>query len=494
MSFSTLRHFAPAATGRESTPAQIALLIGVCLLAGIGAGILTAAVHPLAGFALLVGAGAGLGLLLSLDLGLMAFVGVVYLLPFAKIPVRIGVSLTFLDVILTVLLITWIGRIVTRRDGGLVGSPVHPLVLIFIGLILTSFTLGVQAVSAEVFRLFLKLLNSVIFFFTLTNLVRETGQFQRLLRWTLWAAAIEAALALVLYVLSPEPAARILSLLRPLEYPSGPGVIRFIAGTDTVRAIGTSVDPNVFGGMLVLVLPLAIAFTLAKDGPVRRRWVAGMAVVITLALLLTMSRGAWLGAVAGFALIATFRYRRLWFVGAFGLALFFLIPQGDQFVERLEAGIQMQDRATLMRLGEYKDALRLIERYPFFGVGFGAAPEIDIYIGASSVYLLIAEEMGLIGLGAFLLTLAVLYWYALGVYRRAPAGPYSTAILGCLAGVTGALVTGIFDHYYFNLYFPHSIALFWFFVALTVIAARLADADPATPPARGRPAELTVRP
>jgi polysaccharide biosynthesis protein PslJ len=469
--------FSHAPTHPSTTFAQLVILVGACLLAGGAGGILTAAVHPLAGFALLVGVGVGLGMLLNQDVGLLAFIGAAYLLPFAKIPLRIGVSLTFLDVILTVLLVTWLGRIVMRRDGGLVGSPVHPLVLVFLGLALTSFTLGIQSVTSEVFRLFLKLINSVLFFFILTNLVRERDQLSRLLRWTLWLVAAQAAIALVLYALSPSPAAQLLSLLRPLEYPTGPGVIRYIAGTQTLRAIGTSVDPNVLGGMLVLVLPLAIAFALAKDGPVRRRYVIAMVGLITLALLLTMSRGAWLGAVAGFALIATFRYRRLWFIAALGAAIFVLMPQSDQFVERFEAGVRMEDRATLMRLGEYKDALRLIESYPFFGVGFGAAPEVDLYIGASSVYLLIAEEMGLIGLGVFLITMGALYWYALGVYRKAPHGVWSTTILGCLAGVTGALVTGIFDHHYFNLYFPHSIALFWFLIGLTVIACRLAEAE-----------------
>lgn len=476
------RRLLPGATTQGSTLGQAGLLIGLCVALAIAGGLLTAAVHPLAGFGLLVGAGVGLGMLFKLDVALMAFVGTVYLLPFAKIPLRIGVSLTFLDVILTVLLLTWLGRAVARRDGELAGSPVHPLVLIFLGLILTSLMLGIQSMTGDLMRLFLKLLNSIIFFFTITNLVRDRAQFTRLLRWTIWAAGIEAAIALILYVLSPNPAATILGLLRPFEYPTGPGVIRYVAGTPTLRAIGTSVDPNVFGGMLVLILPLAIAYVLAKDGPIRRRFLIALVGALTMALLLTMSRGAWLGAVAGFGLIATFRYRRLWVVAAIAAAVFFLIPQSDQFVERFQAGVQLQDRATLMRLGEYKDALRLIQTYPFFGVGFGSAPDIDLYIGASSVYLLIAEEMGLIGLGAYLLTMIVLFWYAIGVYRAAPDDYWSTTILGCLAGVTGALVTGIFDHHYFNLYFPHSIALFWFLVGLTVIACRLAEAE--------RPAEV----
>ena len=54
-----------------------------------------------------------------------------------------------------------------------------------------------------------------------------------------------------------------------------------------------------------------------------------------------------------------------------------------------------------MRFGEYKDALILIARYPFFGVGFTGVPDIDIYLGVSMLYLIIAENMGLIGLAIF---------------------------------------------------------------------------------------------
>ena len=44
-----------------------------------------------------------------------------------------------------------------------------------------------------------------------------------------------------------------------------------------------------------------------------------------------------------------------------------------------------------MRFGEYKDALTLIERYPLFGVGFTGVPDIDLYLGVSMLYLIIAR-------------------------------------------------------------------------------------------------------
>ena len=62
--------------------------------------------------------------------------------------------------------------------------------------------------------------------------------------------------------------------------------------------------------------------------------------------------------------------------------------------QRLLEGFSGQDLATQMRFGEYKDALILIERYPLFGVGFTGTPDMDIYLGVSMLYLIIAENMG----------------------------------------------------------------------------------------------------
>ena len=82
--------------------------------------------------------------------------------------------------------------------------------------------------------------------------------------------------------------------------------------------------------------------------------------------------------------------------------LLFFLPQTQEYVARLIAGFAGQDLATQMRFGEYKDALILIRRYPLFGVGFTGVPDIDLYLGVSMVYLIIAQNMGLIGLACFL--------------------------------------------------------------------------------------------
>jgi hypothetical protein len=41
----------------------------------------------------------------------------------------------------------------------------------------------------------------------------------------------------------------------------------------------------------------------------------------------------------------------------------------------------------------------------------------------------------------------------------------------------GAMIGGIFDHYFFNLDFHHSVTLFWLYVGLAAVTTRLAKTD-----------------
>jgi hypothetical protein len=148
-----------------------------------------------------------------------------------------------------------------------------------------------------------------------------------------------------------------------------------------------------------------------------------------------------------------------------------LIPQTQVGIQRLQEGLRWEDRASRMRLGEYKDAFILISRYPWLGVGFAGTPDIDIYIGVSSVYLLIAEQMGLVGLFVFLVIMAIFFVYAGRTWWRMRKDTRVAAILlGLVAALAGAMVAGVFDHYLFNLNFPHAVALFWLFLGLAVPA------------------------
>jgi O-antigen ligase len=134
-----------------------------------------------------------------------------------------------------------------------------------------------------------------------------------------------------------------------------------------------------------------------------------------------------------------------------------------------------------MRFGEYKDALRLIERYPLFGVGFIDAPDTDLYIGVSSMYLLIAQQMGILGALAFVLVIVALFASAARAWPQVrQSDPRAAVWLGAHAAIAGALFSGIFDHYFFNIDFHVSVVLFWSAVALASAATEYSQVSSPT--------------
>jgi O-antigen ligase len=173
------------------------------------------------------------------------------------------------------------------------------------------------------------------------------------------------------------------------------------------------------------------------------------------------------------------KYRRALALLILVVALVLILPQTRELVEHFADGFQGRDLATQMRFGEYRDAFRLIERYPLLGVGFVGAPDVDLYIGVSSMYLLIAQQMGLLGLAAFALVLIVLFAGAVHAWPRVSEDDRLSAIyLGAHGAVLGALFSGIFDHYFFNIDFHNSVMLLWSVIALAASSQLVVAAKP----------------
>ncbi|HLY65445.1 MAG TPA: O-antigen ligase family protein, partial [Chloroflexota bacterium] len=266
-------------------------------------------------------------------------------------------------------------------------------------------------------------------------------------------------------------------------YPSG-DTLRFIASTNIWRATSTSVDPNIFGGLLmigILLLLGRLLGALSTQHSALSTAIIGlpMMAIMSWALLLSYSRGAWVGLAAGVVFLAVLRYRKA--LPALVLAgVVAVVGLGNtDFGSHLVSGFKVEDQASAMRIGEYKDALNFISEYPLFGVGFGTTPngasaitpEADIYVGVSNIYLLMALEIGLVGTAGFA---AVIFTLAVWAYRRyrTTDAPGKAWIATASATLFAAGVAGIADHYFFR--FPHMVALFWALIAILAIATRLA--------------------
>jgi O-antigen ligase len=136
----------------------------------------------------------------------------------------------------------------------------------------------------------------------------------------------------------------------------------------------------------------------------------------------------------------------------------------------------------------------LILRYPIFGVGFTGVPDIDLYLGVSMLYLIIAENMGLVGLAAFLAVIGGYFVLMAQGWRLGFSPKLEAILLGLASGVLGALVSGFFDHYWFNMDYPHMTVLFWLYMGLataTILVQKEERAGHAVPGV-GQPADLSL--
>lgn len=449
----------------------------LCVLAAVLGGAIVALGGPLVAAALVVAAVAGLLVLREMEIGFFGMIGVICLLPFAAFPVDVGITPTFLDAAMGAIVGVWILRLATGRQRRIVTSPITFPLISFLLVAVFAFVLGLQhgALSSYLLRHFAEMLLSIGFAIIIVDYCRDWKQLERLVSILLLAAGAAAVVGIGLYFLPDNTANSLLSRLGMLGYPAG-DVLRYIEDNPALseRAISTSVDPNVLGGMLSMALALAVPQLLSSKPLLPRQIMAGIVAALGLCLLLTYSRGSMVAAAAGLALIALLRYPKLLLGMAAAALLILILPWTQDYVVHLVEGFQFQDLATQMRIGEYTDALKLMARYPLFGVGFAGSPDIDLYLGVAMVYLTIGGEMGVLGLLAFTAVIGTLLVLGWRVRHTAAQNPQHDALwLGLYAALAAGLTGGIFDHYLFNLDFHHSVTYFWLFVGLAAAIARL---------------------
>lgn len=185
------------------------------------------------------------------------------------------------------------------------------------------------------------------------------------------------------------------------------------------RAGGTFGGPNELYPLLLLCFPLSLALSQAPSSP-EWRWIwRAFAGLSATALLLTFTRGAWLALTVmllyfGFARRSPFSGRTVWRKGAV-LGLIFLIV-GVLFV-RTRGHVMgvYQDASFWGRLSIWKVAARAVADRPLLGSGVNTYAQQQnrfmtarlerfhpTNIEAKSLYLNVAVEAGLLGLGLML--------------------------------------------------------------------------------------------
>lgn len=448
--------FSPAKLAPPVAPLIPVALIGVALLVAV----LPATASGL----LLAAAGLALAVLIKPWLGLPLLAMIAPWAALRPLPVG-GLPVDGADLALALVLTAWLAQGVAQRR---IVVP-HPPLLWPLLAVLAA--LGLSLLAAPSYREGLpELLKwlQVLALYLATAALLPRQRVGWLLAGVLAAAAAQALLGLYQFLTQSGPDAFIL-------------LGRFM------RAFGAFRQPNPYAGYLGLVAPLAISLALWSWSN-RRRTGSGLslalsavAALISLGLLVSWSRGAWLAFAAAVAVVVLAHSRRaapavLALAAAATLALSVfgaadLLPASvtgrlselQQYVGLVDVTrteVTDANFSVIERIAHWHAALAMWRDHLWLGVGAGNyAVVYDQYnlprwyepLGhAHNVYLNFAAEAGLLGLLAYgWLWLAAL-WQAL---RRATARDRFVAAVG--AGILGGLAAASVHNFFDNLWVQH---------------------------------------
>ena len=418
--------------------------------------------------------------LMRSEIILWSAIAISLILPFGTLPLKLIITPTFLDITLVGIYAIFIASYITKYPKTLSGSPVHAPIIVFILLSIICFILGLANSfhSLNLFRKFTVFILNIGLSIVVVEQTNNLYQLNKTLKIIIYSGFVAAMVGIVLYFLPPDLSQQLLNYLGIINYPTG-NVLRYIEDNpeNPLRAIGTSVDPNMFGGILAVVGTILIPQIIHKPSLIRNKLTSLFILsTIVLALFLTYSRTAMTAFLISTIFIVFMTNRKLLWTIVLIILIITLLPWSHQYLSHFIHGISGNDLATNMRFGEYKDAIILISRYPVFGVGFGGAPDIDVYLGVSSAYLLLSEQVGLVGFSSFATILIILFtWGIKNKSRILSITQLSSQWIGIYGAILTTTIVGLFDHYFVNLEFQASQTFFWIIIGLSIVTTKLSQ-------------------
>ena len=198
-------------------------------------------------------------------------------------------------------------------------------------------------------------------------------------------------------------------------------------------------------------------------------------------MLLTMSRGAWLGLLFAGAVFVVLLNPRLIMLAPFALvALYFVLP--DTVISRFTSIGNLGDNSTSYRVFIWLGVLDMLKDYWLCGVGPGEAAFNSVYPAYSynaiiaphshNLFLQIVCDAGIVALVVFFLVLIVYFRTTCCAISRETQPDSRLLQIAFTAGVCGFLVQAMTDYSFYNY---RVMFLFWAYLALGSLCARRSE-------------------
>lgn len=299
---------------------------------------------------------------------------------------------------------------------------------------------------------FIKLFEYVGWFWFLAT-AGEVISFRLLMQSIVVSGLVQSAVGLAQYLKQGSLGLRLMGE-SPLDL-YGPGVaVVLVQGHKFLRAYGTMPHPNVLAAFLMVALWAAVWWFLHEQKRGVKLLVFGIYCIMLFVFLLTFSRIAiavWLAASLALILVCALKKTAKPLVGiivaSIAIGGVFVISFWPQVEARLQ--ISADDEAVSQRIFYMRVASESSRHHSLAGIGIGQfVPMLmkkiphyppGIYQPAHTIYLLILNELGIVGLAAFLFCIAL----AFKQYQK------DRLILTTI--VLSMLSLGLVDHFYWTL-------------------------------------------
>lgn len=246
----------------------------------------------------------------------------------------------------------------------------------------------------------------------------------------------------------------------------------------STRVYSTLQNPNVLSEYLLLIIPLSAACLFTAKGFLKKFLFFCAAGIMCVCMILTFSRGGWLGlifAAAIFLILLDRRYILLFLAGA--VLLFLAAP--DVILSRFSSIGDMSDGSTSYRVAIWLGTVNMLKDYWVCGIGPGTDAFNLIYPSYSynnaiaqhshNLFLQIMSDAGICGIIVFILLLIVFIRSLCSAISKEKNRKSRIFQISALASVGGFMVQSMADYSFYNY---RVMYLFWVFIGLSALFAK----------------------
>ncbi|MBQ2863517.1 MAG: O-antigen ligase family protein [Clostridia bacterium] len=252
------------------------------------------------------------------------------------------------------------------------------------------------------------------------------------------------------------------------------------------RSVAFFENPNVLANYLSLGAPLTLSLVSISRDNSRTRWFVGFSLILVCSVL-TWSRGAWIGILAALVIMLVCMRHTAFVLGCVAVLVTFsgyIIP--PSVLGRFASIGDIADSSTMYRLNIWRGCVDMAGEYGFEGIGVGEEAFLRLYprfaiAGAETAYhshslwLQILLMLGVCGVVVF--TVMTFFFYQRGISSviKTDDRDLRYILYGSMSGISGILVSGIFDYTWYNyrVFFLYFVVMGFVCAANNVVRAQI---------------------